>query len=78
MLILLQDREDTGRRAVPRPSAADGTAADAHAVAIDVCLLLRKGDDDDDRVIFQFPPAGSVVAAGTEVAELTGNGGRTR
>ncbi|WP_073252642.1 Stk1 family PASTA domain-containing Ser/Thr kinase [Cryptosporangium aurantiacum] len=30
------------------------------------------GDDDDARVIFQYPPAGTLVAAGTEVSIITG------
>ncbi|MFB9321225.1 Stk1 family PASTA domain-containing Ser/Thr kinase [Cryptosporangium minutisporangium] len=36
--------------------------------------VSRRGgrDDDDATVIFQFPPAGSVVAAGTEVNVITG------
>jgi hypothetical protein len=51
VLVLLQDHEHAGRRAVAGLAGGAGGHADLDAVAVDVDELVRDRDDEDDRAL---------------------------
>ena len=58
VLVLLQDREDAGRRRMPLLSGGARREPDPGAVAIDVNELIRNRNDDGDRTLrrqFRIP-----------------------